>query len=399
MGAQGFNGIGFDPDIDYRDRVPFLINTQEDTFSASQSALENFAGGTTELEEYFSEYFKLDLSTRLPLNFDELVATLQEFKQLAVPSDITTIPGYASLRQAFLDEFKAALNFDADWMTLLNPPAGTVPPTNEDEAFDLVFQSFIRRYDFPSSREFGPRITDVNGVDVTVPPIQEFFSQYRTFLTKLAYIEAAGAGGPDTIFQMVFQAYFPFDQDAFDLRVIETYTDALEENGFFLPSQSYGDFLTKIADAYGTGISGASSTTITSKNPGRHFDNVRVINRIILLLIELIDTTQRVATVQAQRLGFFTSWQRAYTDLLGQVRTFVEDGPEKDVGNNSRRQQLNDANQVYTTSLQSRRQVVSDDAKAQQSSVNASQDAVQQQSSAVTSFLQQLSSLLGAIYR
>jgi hypothetical protein len=146
-------------------------------------------------------------------------------------------------------------------------------------------------------------------------------------------------------------------------------------------------------------IAGSGSAIQTSVGLNTNSKGPLVITRILELLITLLNSVQQVAAAQATRLSFYTSWQRAYTDLLAQVRSFSKNGPEGLTDDDIIDKQLTRANQQYTSELQARQQVVSDDAKSLQSTVNNSQDIAQQQGSMITSFIQQLSSILSTIYR
>lgn len=83
----------------------------------------------------------------------------------------------------------------------------------------------------------------------------------------------------------------------------------------------------------------------------------------------------------------------------------LKDSPSKVVstfGNpvaGSVRGELNSLNSIYTQQIQGNLNVISNDAKALQSNVNESNDAVQSQSDMATSILQQMSTILTSIYQ
>jgi hypothetical protein len=96
-----------------------------------------------------------------------------------------------------------------------------------------------------------------------------------------------------------------------------------------------------------------------------------------------------------------TQWQKAYTDALAQVHTFISGSV--DIGGTSSgdvtaRNDLNKLNSSLIQTMQNRQSVVSDDAKALQSNVNQSNDAVNQQSNLGTAIIQELGTLLSSIY-
>lgn len=146
-------------------------------------------------------------------------------------------------------------------------------------------------------------------------------------------------------------------------------------------------------------------TSVTTDSTARTL----VINRLFKLVAEMIDVLQQVAAAQAEYLTFLTQWQKAYTDLISEIKTFTRadgtvfggiDATTATV--QTLTTQRNDANTVNLNTrekLSNLRGVVSDTAKRIQSNVNQSQDAATQQGQFASSLIQQLSTILGAIYR
>lgn len=127
-----------------------------------------------------------------------------------------------------------------------------------------------------------------------------------------------------------------------------------------------------------------------------------ILNQIYALLTKMIGVMQNITAVQAQRLNILTQWQAAYTDALSKVHNFtLADGiPDNIFKNSSSNQtQLTSISSTMITTLQGSRSAISDDSKSLQSSVNSSNDAVTQQANLATSFLQELTTLLQAVYR
>ncbi|MCE5319039.1 MAG: hypothetical protein LLG04_16965 [Parachlamydia sp.] len=168
----------------------------------------------------------------------------------------------------------------------------------------------------------------------------------------------------------------------------------------------------------------------TSRAPG-NYGKPFILNRVFDLLVLMIDVLQRTAAAQANRLNFLTQWQKAYTDELNQIHSFVasngdgearqltdggtintggsgtqdfrtnDNGIDK-VGDDSSgkiRGELNSLNSIYTQQIQGNLNVISNDAKALQANVNQSNDSVQSQSDMATSILQQMSTILTSIYQ
>lgn len=125
-----------------------------------------------------------------------------------------------------------------------------------------------------------------------------------------------------------------------------------------------------------------------------------ILNRIFELLLTMISSLQNVAAAQANLLNFQTSWQSAYTNLMAQVHVFTQGagGAFSKSSQSATRDDMNNLNSTFIQTLQNRQSVISDNSKALQSNVSQSNDAVNQQSNLGTAILQELSTLLSAIF-
>jgi len=138
----------------------------------------------------------------------------------------------------------------------------------------------------------------------------------------------------------------------------------------------------------------------TSLAPGDYTSTV-ILNRIFSLILTMITALQDATAAQANRLTFLGTWQNSYTQLNAEIPTFTQTSGSSFPGNmnTSQRGQLNQLNTTLSTTVQNRQSVVSDAAKALQSNVNQSNDAVNSQSTLGTSILQELSTLLSSIFK
>ncbi len=174
----------------------------------------------------------------------------------------------------------------------------------------------------------------------------------------------------------------------------------------------------------------------TSNNSSGHFYQPLALSRVFALLVKMVDILQKTAAAQANRLNVLSNWQAAYTDEMNQVHAFISNNGDahpagtrgvaaalpygstttgtqttQNVGYNhwldsssdsessTIRTDLNTQNTSFTQLMQGDRQVISDDAKSLQTSVNQSNDAVQSQTDIATSILQQLSTILTSIFQ
>lgn len=125
-----------------------------------------------------------------------------------------------------------------------------------------------------------------------------------------------------------------------------------------------------------------------------------ILNDIFSKILNMIGALQNAAAVQANRLSFLSGWQKAYTNLAANIPVFTSgSGAFGTKTDDKLRGELNQLNSNYAATVQNRQSVVGDDAKALQSNVNQSNDAVNQQSNLGTAILQELGTLLAAIFK
>lgn len=160
-----------------------------------------------------------------------------------------------------------------------------------------------------------------------------------------------------------------------------------------------------IAYLYPTESAPGGVAVDTTSLAGGHYLNTLSMNKVFDLLVHMMDILQKVAIAQADQLKFLTSWQRAYTDRMANIHSFVaKNGDASYISgtsteNGTARQDLNQTNTTITETDRSYSQIVGDTAKSLQANIAATQDALTQQSNMATSILQQMASLLAAIYR
>jgi hypothetical protein len=151
----------------------------------------------------------------------------------------------------------------------------------------------------------------------------------------------------------------------------------------------------------------------TDNAPG-NYGAPLVLNSVFELLLDMLNSLQHTAQFQANRLNILTAWQQAYTTQMNGIHVFVAnngDGTQltgasatsvddpTDTTASAVRSDLNKTNSNWTQVLQGNNGVVSNDAKALQSEINQTNDAVQSQTDMATSLLQTMSTILTSIYQ
>lgn len=294
-----------------------------------------------------------------------------------------------------------------DWSILTNP---AIPPpitldftsdTNINNPFIKAFNQFIERYDYPF-QGLGDNPT-------------RLINQFEKFMTATALIQDPSQaivppGFPANFFaelptyKAIYQAFGPANitDEEFISRVKQFYLDEVQTKGFFTPSQSFSSWVDTIRIE--NGYNAVRDVSANSSLAGNSSEKVIILNRIIVLLISIIKTLQDVGIAQANRLKFTTAYQQAYVALQTQVPTFVRGSPGA-IGDSgeSASQVRNDLNASYNSilidNLRSLRGLQEDRAKKQQSDVNQTNDAVNQQTDMATTLLQQISTLLNTVLR
>ena len=210
-----------------------------------------------------------------------------------------------------------------------------------------------------------------------------------------------GTAVPDLVgYEEIYDAYFPgAPAGDFNSEVVAFYNEQVAENGYFLPLHSESDWFERVRTKYIADTPGLAAAI--SANTGS--DQVQIIFEVYQLITDMLGVLQRVATVQAARLTFYANEQKAYTDLIGKIpktsADFIDNiGLQGDSQTNAVGG-LNTINQSFTEKLRSYRSIVSDESKQHQTSVNQTNEIVNQQASLSTEILQKLSTMLQSIFK
>lgn len=298
-----------------------------------------------------------------------------------------------------------------DLDNLTGPPP--IPPRKGDTIvgqFNAWFSRFLANYPFNST-----------GLPITTAT--DFFTKAAQDLTVIAALqESTTTPTPNpsvkiASYQQVYDGFFhpPVvpghptvpDQGFIDM-LKKFYSEQLKKNGYFNPSQAFADWTSEVLQSYSLQKLGTNVFAPSSLQSG-DFEKPIILNKIFELIAALIGTMQNIASAQANRLLILTQWQQAYTDSISQLHVFlVGDGTilgSGDTGTgptsvSTLRGQLNDEmNATLRTQMQSNQSAIGDDAKALQSNLNQTTDAVSQQANAANAIIQNLYDILGFLGR
>jgi len=388
----GFNGLTF---IENLKNILFKSIPPTNTSQPAYVGMNTEATAQSKSLNFFFQQFSTS-TTRLPTTWDDFMST---FRAYLGGSDPGSTAGAAYT--GFLNEYRNIIGYPGDWSAVTGASAADIAAQFQD-----AFTHFIARYPYKTNP---PNPQSEVG---TVGNALDFFTQWHTYLTGTAVLNDTGT--PVTVadissYRQIYEAFFPGGD--FDARLEKFYQDVLKftsttgdgSNGYFIPSQQFYNWFEQVQQEYSRSLSGASGPLITSVSTSST-KKVLILDRLFRLLVSMIESLQGVAAAQADRLSFLSQWQKSYTDVMNQVPTFIRANgmPSIDRGGGSdpgARDDLNRLNSTFTEQLRSNRSIVGDDAKALQSNVNQSNDAVTQQSDLTTALIQQMSTILGAIFR
>lgn len=311
--------------------------------------------------------------------------------------------------------------------------------------FKNLFTNFLQTFDYNILGDFDidpAPIVNSRGVDYSVTFSNNGDNFKQAFLRYLAtsavvqnatksYLTGVFGGASNFTYdvtyvqsyQDIYEAFngpltTPAQQSLFQTRLSAFYQSQIEKDGFFHTGQDLGEWYEYSQNLYYNPLYSLSATASDPKS-------TLILNEILALIIKLIGTVQNVAAAQANSLKFLSQWQSSYTEKLNKIHTFTQgdgtvigsfdksptEGPNGPgsplLGNNGWNQNgaqqirvaLNNVNQSYITKLQANQQTISDQAKSLQTNVNQSNDAANQQGSVADSILQELATILSAIFR
>ncbi|WP_044881355.1 hypothetical protein [Neochlamydia sp. EPS4] len=312
--------------------------------------------------------------------------------------DVSNLPG--QFKAAFSDFIKnfnfSILSSSSTSETLtLNGTTYTATLSNNYGNFTKAFLNYLSTTTVIQTSNKSSVLSLLNSQNSTgVTYVQSYQAIYESFNGPVGTLSQNSANW--TVAQRVFVQRL----SAFYTSELAKTATSSQPSGSFEASQDLGDWYSYTQNLYYNPQ--FSPTALT-----RDSNSTYILNEVLLALISMLGTIQNVAASQSQTLSFLSQWQAAYSDKLRQMRTFTQgDGTvlggtndwDKDAAQ-ATRNALNNVNQNYISKLQASQQTLSDQAKSLQANVNQSNDAASQQGSVADSILQQLSTILSAIFK
>lgn len=291
-------------------------------------------------------------------------------------------------------------------------PLEGAKPAGEDNVgfvntlFQQNFEYFLGHYDW----NFAADNKVVPGFPTNATFTTLFTQAWANFLTSRAAVSSSPQDlnetpGPTavesanlTIYQTIFDQFVgPNPPIPFDTLMQNFYADMVKSRGYFNPSHQLGDWIEIVQRQSAVVTARLSSVT------GTNSQKALILTDIFALLILVISTLQKLTAAQAERLTFYANYQKAYTDLItkipiigsGDVAFFVTDDTRQQESISFAQAQ----NSSFTERLRSYRDAIASQSQTQQTAVNQSNDIVQQESNLATSILQQMSTIILAMFK
>jgi hypothetical protein len=305
------------------------------------------------------------------------------------------------LVNAFAADYAKALNISSDWGDIV-PPLTSADIANQ---FGAWSSNLLRNLPKPS-----PVPNDVlNYILTSMSTALTVSAGLTTGVTLNAELTPSALTPiPNQAemprYEAVYDLYFPGATHAQYQAVLnQFYQQQVSVNGYFNPSEGLEGWTQKVIQlAVPTQVGLPDITSLASIGS----DKTRILNNIYVLIATLLNSIQQIAAVQSNRLNFLTQWQQAYSQSLSTLHSFLS-SDNNPVGRSSTdstvisiRGELNDIiNSNYRSLLQNNQSIIGDDSKSLQGNINQAQDEISQQNNRATAIIQELSTMLNAIFK
>jgi len=381
-----------------------------------QTYFPNTSNATITPEEFatqFEQYIQNDLSQVLqntPINIElsggssgspivlkqitaASIAPSNLGSSITFPPDFTT-----QFATDLFNEYSSALQTSTDWQ-------GVTPPTlNVQSNFNKSFNFFLQQ---------------VTGNSTLSAEGQNFFTMWSEFVGPSTFLQTASNSSVSNelgTYQEMYNVFYPDQPQLFASRLSSFIQNALNAPaGVFNPSLLIDQWFTKLQEGF-------SNLTTSLDQAG--FSNVAIIGQVYNGILDVINDLQSLTLAQANRLNFYSDYSEAYTNEIYNVPFLlpndgtpidlaadpastiatgtgsqdVATGPSPAVQASTFRQQADTAANQWVQNLQNFRSEVTSQAQNQQSVVQSSNSAVNQETNFATFILQMISQLLQSIF-
>lgn len=259
--------------------------------------------------------------------------------------------------------------------------------TNSGAIIDAMVEKSVSS----ALKQLGSMVNPTSGALIT--ELNQYYTRFAAIANYFEVFQAFNLGATSGVGSAAQTALFNFIDSL-----------ANDPNGDGLNfSQDFGTWFTAVKENYIAAINGNPSLALSAMGPSSA--KVAIINRIYALIAEMIEIVQKTTAAQADQLKVLSVLQGEMTNMISKapILTSSSDGElgdsDTDDNQSTLRDELNSVITAWTDTIRAQRDFVKSQAQTQQTNVNNSNDAVNQQASMATALIQQQSTLLSAIYR
>lgn len=391
--SSNYQGVGYPGDDNFTLQGPDNIQQYLQTvgslgpslLAAMQAEEARIIGNTS--NNYASSYF---IAVGIPRSLLTFVTSYREYLYEQIggtvpPAEQTFYSGdfYTALVSGFANQINQ-LGADFDGSILDGAlPSAHPGSTVYENLYLLAFNNFAASF-----RQ-----------DPTNPasPANQFNTAYTQFNQRIVQISLSLDPSDGMNYVDILKGFTGLT-DIPDSIFVNFVTKMIDQEGYFTPSGSFNEWVSEAVRLYVESYTGSPSQAITSV--GATSSKTLVLNRIFRLLVDIIESLQKVTSAQSDRLRIFTEWQAAYGRVQDQIHYITKDDANATLGDDdSRRSEYNSYNATLVEVIKARKASVDDDSKNLQTQINQSNDSVNQQISMATSIIQELGNILSALYR
>lgn len=254
--------------------------------------------------DYRLNSFFAVVARKMPNTFDEF---MQMYLDLFIQVDVKKEPRFtdyvnrvtSNVEQAFFVFFQSQVG-----MSEIEEVLGRgLTDRQRNNQFQAAFASFLQN--FPNGN-----IKNAN----------DFLTNWGLFLASPVSLRDQGNGKES--FESFFINNVGNDPEAFNRQFTQFYNDTVARYGYFTPGQNFNEWKTFVQSP-GSLPSNNDPQVVGAGAPSRiSAEKARVINNILLLLMELMQSINQMAAAYSDRLINLTELNRAYTAQAAKVPFF-----------------------------------------------------------------------------
>jgi|GEM_PF-2878741 len=258
--------------------------------------------------------------------------------------------------------------------------------------------------------------TFMNGVSsgqIKVSSLGDLVQQWSLFVGPSVVLSASGSTDAMMSYEQIYNTFFPGGTGPGFLTILNNFINSFvsDSNGVFNSSLMADQWYSLVQNSYLNSI-GLSPVGKGSPLSQANFNQTKIILELYSMLISMLGDIQKMTAAQVKYDNLLVDWEAAYTKAIAGI-------PDNLIGSNipggqnvnssmssaqlqvqsSLESQISNATQKWISNLTAFNTQISNQEKAQTTTISQSNEAANQQVNLINSILQELQSLLQSIWR